>query len=63
MKGLAVIAIVVALVSIVIGIISRLMVQPIPVASGIDAQSLLDFSNTCLLFAIALLVLGMAKEK
>ncbi len=63
MKGLAVIAIVVALVSIVIGIISRLMVQPIPVASGINAQSFLDFTNTCLLFAIALLVLGMAKEK
>ncbi len=63
MKGLAIIAIAAAVVSIVIGIISRLMIQPIPVAGGIEAQSFLDFTNTCLLFAIALLVLGMAKEK
>jgi hypothetical protein len=63
MKSLAIIAIVAAIVSIVIGIISRFLVQPVPIAGGIEAQSFLDFTNTCLLFAIAFLVLGIAKQK
>jgi hypothetical protein len=43
--------IVVAAVSLVVGLISRLMVQPI---LGIEAQAFLQFTQACLLFAIAI---------
>ncbi len=43
--------IVVAVVSLIIGVISRLMVQPI---LGIEAQAFLQFTQACLLFAIAI---------
>ena len=43
--------IVVAAVSLIVGLISRLMVQPI---LGIEAQAFLQFTQACLLFAIAI---------
>ena len=43
--------IVVAAVSLIVGLISRLMVQPI---LGIEAQAFLQFTQACLLFAVAL---------
>ncbi len=43
--------IVVAAVSIVVGIISRLLVEPI---MGIEAQAFLQFTQASLLFAIAI---------
>jgi hypothetical protein len=43
--------IVVAAISLIVGVISRLMVKPI---MGIDAQAFLQFTQACLLFAIAL---------
>jgi len=43
--------IVVAAVSLIVGVISRLMVKPI---MGIEAQAFLQFTQACLLFAVAL---------
>ena len=43
--------IVVAAISLVLGIISRLMVKPV---MGIDAQAFLQFAQACLLFAVAI---------
>jgi len=44
--------IVVAAISLVLGIISRLMVKPF--FFGIEAQAFLQFTHACLLFAIAI---------
>jgi len=43
--------IVVAAISLIVGVISRLMVKPI---LGIDAQAFLQFTQACLLFAVAI---------
>ncbi len=43
--------IVVAAISLVLGIVSRLIVQPF---IGIEAQAFLQFTQACLLFAIAI---------
>jgi hypothetical protein len=51
MKGICEAFIIVAVISLIVGIISRLIVEPI---LGIEAQAFLQFSQTCLLFAIAL---------
>jgi len=58
MKAIVNISLVAAAISLVIGIISRLTITPIPLApgKGIEAQAFLAFTNTCLLIAIALMV-------
>lgn len=56
MKNLANIALIAAAVSVIIGIISRLSLQPIG-PMGMEAQAFLQFANTCLLAAIALAIL------
>ena len=43
--------IVVAAVSLIVGVISRLIVKPI---MGIEAQAFLQFTQACLMFAIAI---------
>lgn len=47
--------IIIAVISLILGIISRILVQPFPGGSahGIEAQAYLRFAQTCLLFAIA----------
>jgi hypothetical protein len=47
--------IIVAVVSLILGIISRILVHPFPFGAthGIEAQAYLQFTQTCLLFAIA----------
>lgn len=44
--------IVLAAISLVLGIISRLLLKPFPL--GLEAQAYVQFSQTLLLFAIAL---------
>ena len=44
--------VIVAVISLILGIISRLMVKPL--FFGIEAQAFLQFTQTCLLFAIAI---------
>lgn len=53
MKNLANIAIVLAAISLVIGIISRLALNPI---AGLESRAFVGFTAICLLFAIALSV-------
>jgi hypothetical protein len=47
--------IIVAAISLILGIISRIIVTPFPGGSyhGIEAQAYLRFAQTCLLFAMA----------
>jgi len=54
MKQIAIISVIVAVVSLVVGIISRLTLRPI---NGIEAQAFLRLSQTLLLLAIALVLL------
>ena len=42
---------IVAAVSLIVGVISRLIVKPI---LGVEAQAFLQFTQACLLFAIAI---------
>ncbi len=51
MRKICEILMVVAAISLIVGVISRLMVEPI---MGIEAQAFLQFTQACLLFAIAL---------
>ena len=53
MKKAADLVITIAVVSAIIGIVSRLAVKPV---AGIFASAFLEFSAVCLLLAIALLV-------
>ena len=62
MKALAGIALVVAIISIIVGIISRLTLIPVPPV-GIEAHAIFQFANTCLLLAITLLLMSMQKGK
>ena len=55
MKGLANALLVIAALSLVVGIISRLTMQRI--AGGLEAHAFLDFAQTLLLAVIALSVL------
>ena len=56
MKAIVNIAIVVAVISLVVGLISRLTLTPVG-PMGIEAEAFLQFTNTCLLLAIALALL------
>ena len=60
MKKMSDIALALAGISLVLGIVSRIMVKPIPnTAIGVEAEAFLIFANTCFLAAIAFLL----KEK
>ncbi len=60
MRSLAIVALIVAGISLVLGIVSRIILQPLPIlpGGGVEAEVFLNFTNTCLLAAIALAVLG-----
>lgn len=58
MKKAANLAMALAGISLVIGIISRVMVKPIPSMNyGLEAEAFLMFTQTCLLAAIAFLLM------
>jgi hypothetical protein len=64
MKAVVNIALVVAVISLILGIISRLTLTPVPIApGGIEANVFLGFTNTCLLIAIALMLSQLVKAK
>ncbi len=63
MKTLSIIAIVVAAVSALLGIISRIMIQPFFGGLRVEAHAFLQFSSVCLLFAIALGTLKLLEKK
>ena len=55
MKNLANVCLVLALASLVVGIISRITITPL--MFGLEANAFLRFTNTALLFAITLLLI------
>jgi hypothetical protein len=65
MKTVAYAALVVAVISLVAGIISRLTMTPITVGSGglLTADGFLNFANSCFLLAIASSILELLKSK
>jgi hypothetical protein len=52
MKGILDLFIIVAGISLIIGIISRILLKPFPF--GLEAQAYLQFTQTMLLFALAI---------
>ena len=60
MKVIAKLCIALGLISLIIGIISRITVTPVG-PGGIEANAFLAFTNTCLLLAIALILLEIKK--
>lgn len=50
----------VGLVSLVVGIVSRFLVVPVP-PLGLEANALLNFANSCFLLAIALSLIQCKK--
>ena len=61
MKGILDLSIIVAAISLIVGIISRIMMKPFPL--GLEAQAYLQFSQTMLLFALALGIRQFLKAK
>lgn len=61
MKCLIKVVLIAALVSLVVGIISRMTFTPL--MYGLEANAFLRFTDTCLLFAIALGLLEILKTK
>ena len=56
--------IIAGLISLVLGIVSRVTLTPLPVApGGLEAEVWLNFANTCFLFAIAFMYLESHKAK
>jgi len=64
MKNIVNVVLVIAAISLVAGIISRLSVVPIVLGRAeIFAEAFLAFTNTCLLLAIVLILLQLVKSK
>ena len=58
MRKIAILCLALGAVSLVVGVISRITMTPVPIAPcGIIAETFLMFTNTCILAAIALLIL------
>lgn len=64
MKTIAYIFIVVAAVSLIVGLVSRLTLTPVSIVpGGATARSFLEFTNTCLLIAVTFILLHIVKIK
>lgn len=59
MAKLSYVAVIVGVISLIVGIISRLTLTPIVV----EAQAFLQFTQACFLFAIAVSMAKLAGEK
>lgn len=64
MKTISKIAIVIGIISLAVGIISRIAMAPVGlVPGGLEAEALLAFTNTCFLVAITFILLEILKGK
>lgn len=64
MKTVANILFVVAILTFIVAIISRLTMTPLSVIpGGLEAEALLSLTNTCLLIAVVLLLQNTTKGK
>ena len=62
MKKLAIAITVVGALSLVAGVVFRLLVQRVPIApGGVNPAAMASFAQSCFLLAIALCVVKMAK--
>jgi len=61
MKGICDLFIIVAAISLIVGIISRILLKPFPF--GLEAQAYLQFSQVLLLFAIAIVIRELLRAK
>ncbi|GEM_PF-2649365 len=57
---LAKIILLIGVVSLVVGVVSRFMVVPVP-PIGLEAKALLNFANSCFLLSIALALVQCKK--
>ena len=63
MKKLAILTLVVAAVSFILGVISKVMLQPFSILpGGVTADNFLNFTDTCLLAAIVFALLHIARK-
>ena len=62
MKSIAAVALAIGIISLVVGIVSRFTLVPLPPVN-IKAHAILQFTNTCLLLSIALLLFATLKNK
>ena len=63
MKKLINLSIAVGIISLITGIISRIMLQPFFGGLRVSAHAFLQFSGVCLLLAIALGILKLLEKK
>jgi len=64
MRAIANLAIVAAMISLGLSVISRITLKPLAVVrGGLEAGALLAFANTCLLIAIIIILLDTQKGK
>lgn len=64
MKTVANVALVVALVSFALGVYSRIIGMPLPIAKyGLEAQAFLSFTVICLLISIVSLLFAMYEKQ
>jgi len=63
MKTITNITLVLAAVSLALGVVSRVTMQPIPILpGGLEASALLALANTLLLGAVVAILMQMAKK-
>ncbi|MFH1062873.1 MAG: hypothetical protein V1747_08355 [Candidatus Omnitrophota bacterium] len=63
MKKIAGLVIGIAGISFVVGMVSRILVMPFPATEyGLEASAFMRFTDTCLLTAIALLLLDKSNK-
>jgi hypothetical protein len=68
MKTMAYVALIVGVISLIIGVVSRLTLTPLilgvgGVGGGLGGRAFLAFTNTCLLIAITFILLEILKAK
>lgn len=63
MKLLSTLFIIVAALSLILGVVCRVIPANFPLGGGILPRSILQFSAVCLLFAITLCVYQIANKK
>lgn len=64
MKAIVYLAVVIGMLSLLVGVISRLTMTPVLVVrGGLEAEAFLAFTNTCLLIATTFILLQILKSK
>ena len=63
MKKIAIISLILAGVSFLLAVVAKVQLRPLPVLpNGLDSANFLQFTEICLLVAIVLILLEIAKK-